>query len=105
MARALFEFECTECHKIFDVKLNVSLNGHYRVHCPNCGHIHYRDILNGQITMIRFNEHPQKDSQYIIEDIWPMKSSIREEHKEDPERYQSSATGFIKRLWAEAFTH
>ncbi len=80
--RQLFEFYCTECCKYFDVKLNTSLNGNYRVHCPMCGHIHYRTLRDGKITDIRF---PDNHESLLIEDIYPMKSSCRDVHAEKPE--------------------
>lgn len=101
MARQKFEFMCTECHKYFDFIMNTSLNGNYRIHCPNCGHVHYRGVKNGAITEARFTNDSDKDNTYIIEDIVPMKASCRDFQKEKavpPERE------FMHRLWEEYFS-
>jgi DNA-directed RNA polymerase subunit RPC12/RpoP len=101
MPRQLFEFQCTECQKIFDFNLNTSLNGNYRIHCPNCGHIHYRTVKDGKITNDRF---PQNDCKILIEDIVPTKSSCRDISKEKPEHVSVKPKGFIHRLWKEKFS-
>lgn len=98
MPRQLFEFSCTNCPKIFDFKLNVGLNGNYRIHCPNCNHIHYRVIENGKITGERF---PDNDDKILIEDIRPMKSSCRDESKEVHDDLSNSLQGFLRRSWFE----
>jgi len=71
----LFEFYCTECSKYFDVKLNVALSGNYRIHCPECGHVHFRKVSGGNITDVRF---PDNHESILIEDIRPMKACSRE---------------------------
>lgn len=73
--RIKVEFYCQECKKFFDFKLNMSLNGNVRVHCPNCLHVHYRKIENGVITEGRFDRYDQSP---IIEDLRPMKASCRD---------------------------
>lgn len=99
--RQTFEFQCTECHKFFDVKLNMSLNGNYRIHCPQCNHIHYRQLINGKITDTRFT---QSDDQILIEDIRPMKSCCRDYQKEKVEDVGPNVVGFMRRLWQEKFS-
>ena len=96
MAREKFQFHCTECSKYFDFLLNTALNGNYRIHCPNCGHIHYRTLKNGDITDTRFDKN---DNNILIEDIYPMKASCRDFNKE--KREQSVPQGFLSRLWSE----
>lgn len=93
------EFLCTECHKYFDIKLNVSLDGNYRVHCPNCGHIHYRTVKKGVITDTRF---PDNHESILIEDLYPMKSSCRDTQQET---IKDSVNGsFLHQLWKEKFS-
>jgi len=111
MPRQKFEFTCTECHKIFDFNLNVALNGNYRIHCPNCGHIHYRVVENGKITDDRF---PDRSETILVEDICPMKASCRDFkktkpedcffHVANPEDEPKVAQGFLRRLWHEKFS-
>jgi len=96
MARRKVEFYCSNCCKYFDVKLNMSLNGNHRVHCPNCGHIHFRLIENGEITTSRFNEVEDK---IIVDDLRPMKASCRDFQKEVYEDNVQTGEGFMKRLW------
>jgi len=100
MAKQLVEFNCTECHKYFDFKLNMELNGNYRIHCPNCDHIHYRVVKDGVITQDRFGVD---DDTFLIEDIRPMKASCRDEQKETFKDLSSEAPGFLHRLWKEMF--
>jgi predicted nucleic acid-binding Zn-ribbon protein len=101
MPRQLMEFQCTNCQKVFDFKLNTSLNGNYRIHCPNCGHIHYRTVKDGKITDQRF---PENDSKILIEDIVPTKSSCRDVTKEKREDHSFDGKGFLHRLWKEKFS-
>lgn len=102
MPHEIIEFECSSCQKIFDIKLNTSLNGNYRIHCPNCNHVHYRKVINGQITDTRF---PQNDCQILIEDIRPMKSCCRDIRKETIKDFSQDFSGFIHRLWKEKFSY
>lgn len=101
MARRKFEFYCTNCFKYFDVKLNLSLNGNHRVHCPNCDHIHYRFVKNGEITGTRFTE---TDDQIIVDDIRPMKASCRDYQEETFDDNAETEKGFLKRLWTDRFS-
>ena len=107
MPRKTFEFNCPTsgggCGKYFDVRLNTSINGYYRIHCPNCGHIHYRDVKNGQITDTRFTQDKNRDDS-LIEDIYPMKSCCRDFQKESYFDVVESTQGFMHRLWAEKFS-
>ncbi len=92
MARVTHEFNCSNCPAIFDVKLNMALNGNYRIHCPQCKHIHFRKVEDGKITDVRFTEN-QEDP--LLEDIWPMASSVKEKKEEKP---MTVAAGFMQRL-------
>lgn len=96
--RQKFEFCCTSCSKYFDFVMNTKLNGNYRIHCPNCGHIHYRVVQNGQITDTRF---PENDSSVLIEDIIPMKHSCRDYQTEKAEDLAPTEKGFLHRLWKQ----
>jgi len=101
MARRKHEFYCSSCSKYFDVKLNMSLNGNHRVHCPNCGHIHFRLIEGGKITGTRFNETTDK---IIVDDIRPMKASCRDYLTEVHDDCVENGPGFMKQLWADRFS-
>jgi len=104
MPRQIIEFECSSCAKIFDINLNTSLNGNYRVHCPNCDHIHYRVVKDGKITIERF---PDRSDNPLIEDIVPMKSCCHETRTEtDKDCYFSAMDGanFLHQLWKEKFS-
>jgi DNA-directed RNA polymerase subunit RPC12/RpoP len=99
--RVKFEFHCSNCSKYFDIKLNMSLNGNYRIHCPNCEHVHYRQVKNGQITDNRF---PQNDDQILIEDIRPMKSSCRDLQTEKATCTTDDPGGFLRQSWLNKFS-
>ena len=100
MAKVKKEFMCTECSKYFDVKLNISLDGNYRIHCPNCGHVHYRMVVKGIITGDRFLDHHES---VLIEDIYPMKSSCRDAQQET-EKDSVVNGSFLHQLWKEKFS-
>jgi len=105
VSKVKYEFQCTNCQKYFDVKLNISLNGNYRIHCPNCQHIHYRKVEEGKITDTRFTEN---DDKILIEDIWPMKASCRDfqkdTYKDLDQNSPEAGAGFMHRLWTEKFS-
>lgn len=97
MARKQFEFYCSGgCGKYFYFTLRDNLNGNHRIHCPNCGHVHYRELKNGEITEARFNKD---DKNILINDICPMPSSCRDTQKETPEKVAQTREGFMSRLW------
>jgi hypothetical protein len=104
MPREKKEFYCPECHKYFDIMLNIALNGNYRIHCPSCNHVHYRAVINGLITERRFTNDPDRDSELLIEDIRPMPSSCRDTQKEGMDDCTFSDKGFMKRIWNELFS-
>ena len=89
------------CGKYFDIKMNMSLNGNHRVHCPNCEHIHYRKIEGGQITEDRFFDDPDSP---IVDDLYPMRASCRDFQEETIEENLFTGKGFMKRLWNEKFS-
>ena len=99
--RVKFEFHCQICYKYFDIKLNTTLNGNHRIHCPSCGHIHYRYVKDGKITEDRFTDKPNS---ILIDDIYPMKSSCRDFQTETSEDCVQTGEGFMRRLWAEKFS-
>jgi len=103
MARRTFEFYCSGgCGKYFDFKLNMALNGNYRINCPNCGHVHYRVVKNGKISDDRF---PVNDCEILVEDICPMKSSCRDYQKETHVENTQTGLGFMVNLWKDRFSH
>ncbi len=99
--RQKVEFYCSSCGKYFDIKMNMSLNGNHRVHCPNCGHIHYRKIENGEITGDRFFDNQNSP---IVDDLRPMLASCRDYQEETTEDNLQTANGFMRRLWKEKFS-
>lgn len=105
MAREKKEFQCTECHKFFDFMINTALNGQYRIHCPKCGHVHYRHVKDGAITEDRFTNDSSRDNDIIIEDIVPMPSSCRDTPKEQiKDAEQVTGQGFMHRLWSNIYS-
>jgi len=46
---------CHECSKNFIARLDFNLEGNHEIHCPWCGHIHYRVIKGGVVTGDRHN--------------------------------------------------
>jgi len=103
MSRVVHEFYCTSCGKYFDVKLNIALNGNYRIHCPSCQHVHYRVLIKGEITDTRF---PDNHESILIEDIYPMKSSCRDFQKETAmvTAGNPAPEAFLARLWHDRYS-
>ena len=66
MAKTIVEFNCYMCSHYVYAKMNVEINGNYIVHCPNCGHKHYRKIEKGKITDRRFDENCVSYHELII---------------------------------------
>ena len=48
------ELYCHGCGRYVRFKLDLSINGKYRLRCPNCNHDHYRVVRNGRITDTRY---------------------------------------------------
>lgn len=49
------EMHCHSCSGNFVAELDFDLNGDHEIHCPRCGHIHYRTIKDGKITEARYS--------------------------------------------------
>ncbi len=49
------ELYCHECMKNVQFDLDVEFDGNHEIKCPNCGHIHYRVVRDGQVTDERYN--------------------------------------------------
>jgi transcription elongation factor Elf1 len=105
MSMVTNEFFCPECHKYFLFSLSLTLNQNYRIHCPNCGHTHYRKVENGYITEIRIMDNL---GQAFIADIRPLKASLRDSVTDDDREsyyYHRAGEGFLYRLWKEFKGH
>lgn len=48
------EIYCHDCDGYIRVALDYSLNGNHEIVCPECSHIHYRIINNGEVTGDRY---------------------------------------------------
>jgi len=94
-------FFCPECDKYFLFHLSLTLNQNYRIHCPNCGHTHYRKVENGVITEVRIMDNLEEA---FVADIRPLKSS-RMDYGTDTDKdsyfYYRPGEGFLYRLWKE----
>lgn len=105
MATVKNEFHCPVCDKFFVFSLSSTLNQNYRIHCPNCGHVHYRNIVDGIITDTRIFD---KFDEALIADIRPMKSSCIDRISDvdkDSYFYHKASEGFLYRLWKEFKGH
>jgi hypothetical protein len=52
--RARTNLWCHACEHDFSVDLDYDLDGNHVIHCPHCGHEHYRLIQGGVVTDIRW---------------------------------------------------
>lgn len=49
------DMHCHNCNGNFVAELDYDINGNHEVHCPRCGHIHFRKIVGGKITGDRYD--------------------------------------------------
>lgn len=54
------ELYCHNCDRYIQFDLDLSVDGNYRLDCPNCGHDHYRVVKDGKITDVRFDQSPSQ---------------------------------------------
>lgn len=60
------ELYCHACQNYVQFDLDLSVDGNYRLDCPNCGHDHYRVVKKGKITDVRYARFKsQQDQQWI----------------------------------------
>jgi uncharacterized protein YbaR (Trm112 family) len=50
------ELHCHICDKYVQFDIDISLNGNYVLACPNCKHEHYRLVVDGKITDVRWDQ-------------------------------------------------
>lgn len=101
MARQLIEFHCTNCSVYMDIMLNIALDGNYRINCPMCDHVHFRQVKKGVITDTRF---PENHDQILIEDIRPMKAACRTKQEETEKDSYFCKEGWLHGLWKDIFS-
>lgn len=87
MARHAHEFQCDgmgtwqsgkeNCGYYNYPMLDDTMTGNYIIVCGNCGHEHYRVIVNGVVTSDRHSK-AYKDA----EKIWVMKSACQKEKRQ-----------------------
>lgn len=56
------ELYCHNCGKYVQFNLDLSLDGNYKLDCPNCGHDHYRVVKDGKITDERYGQSSAQQS-------------------------------------------
>ena len=72
MARIAQEFYCNECDGYFMARLNMDLNYKVKIICPNCQHVHSRNVINGQIIEYIKGKTPARfDAKYEEEIVCP----------------------------------
>lgn len=57
--------DCSNCHKMFRMRVNFDVNGNHVMVCPHCGHKHCRTIRDGKVTGDRW------DTRNADEDVPP----------------------------------
>ena len=51
------ELYCHECKKYVQFDLDLEMNGKHILNCPNCGHEHYRYVIDGEISNERWGSN------------------------------------------------
>ena len=60
------ELHCHNCQRYVQFDIDVSMNGDYKLECPNCGHEHYRVVNDGIISDERWGSaNSQQGSQTV----------------------------------------
>jgi len=52
------EILCHECKKWIQFEVDLDLDGMHEFKCPECGHMHYRVVKDGEITDDRYALDP-----------------------------------------------
>ena len=53
------QLDCTNCNVRVLFDIDFALDGNHEISCPKCGHIHYRVVMDGKITDIRWRSSMQ----------------------------------------------
>lgn len=56
------ELHCHNCKNYVRFNLDLSIDGNYKLKCPECGHLHYRIVKNGIISDLRWGRDPSQDN-------------------------------------------
>ena len=56
------ELYCHACGRYVQFNLDLSVDGNYKLDCPNCGHDHYRVVKDGKITDERYDQSRSQQS-------------------------------------------
>jgi DNA-directed RNA polymerase subunit RPC12/RpoP len=65
---------CSNCSKIFRMRVDFNVNGNHVVQCPHCGHHHCRVIKDGVVTSDRWESRNRNEDILPTESYW--KSSV-----------------------------
>jgi DNA-directed RNA polymerase subunit RPC12/RpoP len=60
------ELYCHNCGKYVQFNLDLSVDGNYKLNCPNCGHEHYRIVKDGKITDERWGQDPSQGVPNVV---------------------------------------
>ncbi|MFA5379687.1 MAG: hypothetical protein WC455_28270 [Dehalococcoidia bacterium] len=63
MAVEKHELHCHNCNRYVQFELDISIDGNYKIICPNCGHDHYRVCKDGKITDERWGQSQSQQQQ------------------------------------------
>jgi predicted Zn finger-like uncharacterized protein len=91
------DLECTECHRVFVVVLDLGIDGNHRVRCPYCRHLHWRLVKDGHVTDVRWTV---ADGQQTVdaEEIIKLGGVTAEVTEASP------VSTFLHQLWVDRFT-
>lgn len=92
------ELYCHNCTKYvrFDIDLNVNAN--YLLVCPECGHQHYRRVVDGVITDERWGQDPSQEVITIT-----ATSTSATSYLASATSSTTSATMYLRQAWANSY--
>jgi hypothetical protein len=90
------ELHYHNCDMYVRFNLNTELNGQHIIECPNCGHKHYRYILDGKISDRRWGRDPSQDQIFTACNTTYSTVSFFESC--------TSATTYLRSLWFDTIT-
>ena len=101
------ELFCHNCGKYVRFNLDLSVDDNYQLECPNCKHLHFREVRNGIITAVRWGQDPkqqQHQMRFGYRVITPTSTATTSSY----DTYDTTASGtdsnrlFLHNSWSSA---
>ena len=97
------ELHCHNCGKYVRFDLDLSIDGDYKLECPNCGHLHFRVVKDGIIKDTRWGQDPAQAQYQSVAKFYTTLSSTSVSSNSYQMTYSGSSTtssSFLADSWA-----